>query len=173
MQVKRLYDDGLVDDNKKKLGLTQWKILLQVKKDMSQEKPITLRQQHNKKRRRRDTNSHQFMNYIDFYMKKKQLHREICEAIRDLMTAYDVKEVDLLGSNADHAFFSIEPDGSDSLQEIEVNRVYLDKDNEVLVDSPDLYLADKDFYLQHNHNVVPCSIDTIYESVYQVLEQGK
>ena len=69
------------------------------------------------------------MNYIDFYMKKKQLHREICEAIRDLMTAYDVKEVDLLGSNADHAFFSIEPDGSDSLQEIEVNRVYLDKDN--------------------------------------------
>ena len=59
MQVKRLYDDGLVDDNKKKLGLTQWKILLQVKKDMSQEKPITLRQQHNKKRRRRDTNSQQ------------------------------------------------------------------------------------------------------------------
>ena len=26
MQVKRLYDDGLVDDIKKKLGLTQWKI---------------------------------------------------------------------------------------------------------------------------------------------------
>ncbi len=56
---KRLYDDGLVYDNKKKLGLTQWKIFLQVKKDMSQEKPITLRQQHNKKRRRRDTNSQQ------------------------------------------------------------------------------------------------------------------
>ena len=113
------------------------------------------------------------MNHIDFYMRKKRLHNEICDGIRDLITGHDVREVDLLGSNADHAFFSVEPEGGDSLQEIEVSRVYLDDDNEVLVDSQDLYLADKMFYLQHNHYIVLCSIDSIYESVYQVLEQGK
>lgn len=86
------------------------------------------------------------MRHIDFYTRKKRLHNEICEAIRELMNAHKVKEV---------------------------NRVYLDEEYEVLVDSPELCLADKEFYLQHNRDIVLCTIDGIYESVYQVLEQGK
>ena len=92
MQVKRLYDDGLVDDNKKKLGLAQWKILLQVKKDMSQEKPITLRQQHNKKRRRRDTNSHKTMDKkeIENLVQETNCNEDIYEAMAVSGMLYDL-----------------------------------------------------------------------------------
>ena len=113
------------------------------------------------------------MKYIDFFKKKVQLHQEMCEAITELMTEHGVKEVDLLGSNASHTYFCVLPDDADSPDELEANRVYLDDDNHLFVDTPDIELSDNIFYLRDNKEIVLCSIDSIYYSVYEVLEQGK
>ena len=110
--------------------------------------------------------------YIDFYKKRKQLHNEMCKAIAALMKEHGVKEIDLSSTNADNAFFSHEKYGADSLEELKVNKVVLDEDGDVYVTTDETLYEEQEFYLTQNINIVLCSIETIYESVYQVLEQG-
>ena len=124
------------------------------------------------------------MEHKEYYQSIKNLHNEIVAEIVKLMAEHHVAEVDLLDSNADHAYVTGYPSDGAGAMTLEVNKVYLkddtieldvilDVDTEELAESnPNgdisdafrVYRAD-DFY-----HIIPCAgIEQVYESVYQVL----
>lgn len=123
----------------------------------------------------------------DFYGDIQHLHKMIVAEIVALMVEHDVDEVDLLGSNADHAFVcGYSGDGAD-VMEMEVSRVYLEDGTitlDVILDIDTDELAEQnedgdigDAYQCWKANdfvhFKPCAgIEMVYESVYQVLEQN-
>lgn len=123
----------------------------------------------------------------DFYGDIKQLHKEIVDEILLLMVEHKVDEVDLLGSSADHAYVCGYPGDGADVQEMEVSRVYLDGFVmlDVILDVDTGELAEQnengdigDAYqcwrASDFTHFKPCAgIETVYESVYQVLEQNK
>jgi len=121
------------------------------------------------------------MEHINFNQRLKMLNGEIIKAIIDLMKAHDVTEVDLLGSNAPHAFVSGYYGGYDTT-EMEVSKVYLSGDKlelDVILDSDDDEQEDiSDLYqvfdAADTAHIIPCSgISDVYETIYEILEYGK
>lgn len=120
----------------------------------------------------------------DFYGDIKHLHKVIVAEIVALMVEHNVKEVDLLGSSADHAYVVGYPgDGSD-VMEMEVNKVYwkdsqlwldviLDIDTEELTaqnENGDIGDAYQCWRANDFEYFKPCcGIEMVYESVWQVL----
>lgn len=125
----------------------------------------------------------------DFYGDIKNLHKEIVAEIVKLMVEHDVKEVDLLGSSADHAYVIGAPFDRDvDYMEAEVSKVYYEDGQLVLdvcwdIDTFELAEQNEngdigDVYTDVKANdftcIKPCAgIDSVYESVWQVLEQNK
>ena len=132
------------------------------------------------------------MEHKNFYPEIKDLHKQIVAEIVALMVEYNVDEVDLLGSSADHAFIIGVPDfdWDCDYMEAEVSKVYYE-DNQIKLDV--IWDIDTDDYLERNPNenddigdiysvveandfqkVVPCAgIDGVYEAVWQVLKENK
>ena len=123
------------------------------------------------------------MEHKDYYKQRVELHKECVNNIINMMVDKGVDEVDLLGSNADHAFVMGSPD-----MEMEVSRVYykdgqleldviLDIDTDKLAESNedgDISAAYQVIKANDFSKVMACAgIDSVYESVYQVLYQGK
>lgn len=125
----------------------------------------------------------------DFYGDIKHLHKVIVAEIVALMVEHEVyDEIDLLGSNADHAYVCGYPgDGSD-VMEMEVSKVYLQEGTiwlDVILDIDTEELAEQnedgdigDAYqcwkaVDFDHFKPCCGIEMVYESVWQVLNENK
>ncbi len=128
------------------------------------------------------------MEYRDFYKDIKALHKQIVQAIKDLMTEHGAESVDLLGSDADHAYVSGYPGDGADVMSMEVSAVYL-KDGKLMLDV--ILDVDTEELAETNENgdigdaypcysaddfthIIACAgIELVYESVYQVLNQNK
>ena len=124
----------------------------------------------------------------NFYGDIKHFHKVIVAEIMALMVEHDVKEVNLLGSNADHAYvYGFAGDGSDIMC-MEVNKVYLEDGTLMLdvildVDTEELAASNEngdigDAYQcwkadDFEHFVACAGIEVVYGSVWQILELGK
>lgn len=124
----------------------------------------------------------------DFYTEIKALHEKIVMDIKRLMIAHETAVIDLLGSNADHAYICGYPGDGADVQEMEVSKVYL-KDGTIWldvildVDTDELATQNEhgdigDAYqcwkaVDFDHFKPCCGIELVYECVWQVLEQGK
>lgn len=126
----------------------------------------------------------------DFYSDIRELHKEIVAEIVALMVEHEVTEVDLLGSSADHAYVIGVPDSDWDMDymEAEVSKVYYEDGQLVLdvcwdIDTEELAAQNEDgdigdAYADVKANdftrIKPCAgIETVYESVWQVLEQNR
>ena len=127
------------------------------------------------------------MKHKDFYSDIKHLHKEVVAEIVALMVEHDVTEVDLAGSAADHAFIVGTPDfdwDCDYMEaevltvNIKDGQLYLDinwdiDSEEIADENGDIGAAYSDVMANDFEKIIPCAgIDSVYESVYQVLEMG-
>lgn len=126
----------------------------------------------------------------DFYGDITHLHKVIVAEIVHLMVEHDVMEVDLLGSSADHAYVIGVPDFDWDVDymEAEVSKVYYE-DGQLVLDvcwdiatdeqaerneNGDIGDAYTDVKANDFTRIKPCAgIETVYDSVWQVLEQNK
>lgn len=126
------------------------------------------------------------MEHKGFYEDIKELHKNIVAEMVALMVEHGVKEVDLLGSDCDHAYVVGYPGDGADVMEMEVSKVYyrdcqlmldviLDIDTEELAaqnedgDIGDAYQCWRANDFEH---FKPCGgIEMVYESVWQVLER--
>ena len=128
------------------------------------------------------------MKHKEFYNEIKALHAKIVKEIISLMKRHGVDEVDLLGSNADHAYVCGYPNDDADVMAMEVSKVVLD-DGKLMLDvildidtdelaeqneDGDIGAAYQSFPATDHLCIIACAgIELVYESVYQVLEQGK
>lgn len=111
------------------------------------------------------------MKKIDFFYEKRDLHRKMYEAIMQLvkMTKNGIVEIDNSDDCLDRAYAYFEPDGYSSVHGFEVDAVkfdgFLAVHNEEFP-TRDMYTW---FYIGENSNVVWCSIDTIYDAVWNAI----
>ena len=101
---------------------------------------------------------------IDFYEKKKQLHEEMLEAIRQLFILGGISEIDLMpeGELQRHAYVILSPDGCDSVHEAQVMKVFYE-DDELSVE---VNTYDGRISLEYAGIVVTDTLETLYEAVY-------
>lgn len=111
------------------------------------------------------------MEKIDFFYEKRDLHRKMYDAIAQLvkMTKNRIVEIDNSDDCIDRAYAYFEPDGYSSVNGVMVDAVRYDWRLEV---------HDDGFYMENefswysvgeDSNVVWCSIDTIYDSVWNAI----
>jgi len=123
----------------------------------------------------------------DFYGDIKHLHKVIVAEIVALMVEHDVTEVDLLGSDCDHAYVTGYPGDGADVQEMEVSKVYLiggtiwldvilDMDTDELAaqnEDGDIGAAYQCWKaVDFGHFKPCCGIELVYDNVFQVLEHG-
>ena len=128
------------------------------------------------------------MEMKDFYGEITHLHKVIVSEIVALMVEHGVYEVDLLGSDCDHAYVTGYPGDGADVMEMEVSKVYYEDAQLMLdvildVDTEELAGQNEDGDIgeayqcwranDFDHFKPCCGIELVYESVYQVLEYGK
>lgn len=128
------------------------------------------------------------MEHKDFYADIKNLHKDIVAETVALMVEHGVKEVDLLGSDCDHAYVVGYPGDGADVMEVEVNKVYIEEGTimlDVILDIDTDELAGQnengdigDAYQCWRANdfehFKPCGgIEMVYESVWQVLNKNE
>lgn len=108
------------------------------------------------------------MNKIDFFYEKRDLHRKMYNAIAQLvrMTKNGIVEIDNSDDCLDRAYAYFEPDGYSSVHGFEVDAVRYD--GWLAVHNEEFSSRDKYtwFYIGENSDAVWCSIDTIYDAVW-------
>lgn len=125
------------------------------------------------------------MKHKDFYADIKELHKNIVAETVALMVEHGVTEIDLLGSDCDHAYVMGYPGDGADVMEMEVSKVYyrdcqlwldviLDIDTEELAEqneNGDIGDAYQCWRANDFEHFKPCGgIELVYESVWQVLE---
>lgn len=125
------------------------------------------------------------MEHKDFYADIKELHKDIVAETVALMVEHGTTEVDLLGSDCNHAYVTGYPGDGAGVMEMEVNKVYyrdcqlmldviLDIDTEELAEqneNGDIGDAYQCWRANDFEHFKPCGgIEMVYESVWQVLE---
>ena len=111
------------------------------------------------------------MKKIDFYREKRDLHKKMYNAIAQLvrMTKNGIVEIDNSDDCLDRAYAYFEPDGYSSVHGFEVDAVrydgWLAVHNEEF-STKDTYTW---FYIGEGSDVVWCSIDTIYDAVWNAI----
>lgn len=111
------------------------------------------------------------MKKIDFFYEKRDLHRKMYDAIAQLvrMTKNGIVEIDNSDDCLDRAYAYFEPDGYSSVYGFEVDAVKYDKclvvHNEEFL-TRDMYTW---FYIGEGSDVVWCTIDSIYDSVWNAI----
>jgi len=127
------------------------------------------------------------MKHKDFYAEIMNLHKNIVAETVALMVEHGVKEVELLGSDCDHAYIVGYPGDGADVMEMEVNKVYyrdcqlmldviLDIDTEELAEQSengDIGDAYQCWRANDFEHFKPCGgIEMVYESVWQVLNKS-
>lgn len=111
------------------------------------------------------------MKKIDFFYEKRDLHRKMYEAIKQLvlMTKEGVVDIDNSDGCIDRAYAYFEPDGYSSVYGFEVDAVKYD--GFLTVHNEDFPTRDTYtwFYIDGDSDVVWCSIDTIYDAVWNAI----
>lgn len=128
------------------------------------------------------------MEHKDFYEDIKDLHKNIVAETVALMVEHGVMEVDLLGSDCDHAYVVGYPGNGAGVMEMEVSKVYykdcqlwldviLDIDTEELAaqnENGDIGDAYQCWRANEFGLIKACGgIEMVYESVWQVLNKNK
>lgn len=109
-------------------------------------------------------------NKIDFYEKKKALHEEMVDAIKELLHINGLDELDL-SNGCDTGYVTIVDDCLYPPTEVEVKRVFLDEHSNLMADVEFDY--DNCINLEDLNNVMLCSFDTVYESVYELIHKNE
>lgn len=111
------------------------------------------------------------MKKIDFYPEKRDLHKKMYYAIAQLvkMTKNGIVEIDNSDDCIDRAYAYFEPDGYSSVYGFEVDAVKYD--GFLTVHNEDFPTRDTYtwFYIDGDSDVVWCSIDTIYDAVWNAI----
>lgn len=110
---------------------------------------------------------------IDFFRKKMNLHKEMLNAIEQLIKLSGRDTIDFRPleqkDEIDYAYVHFEPDGYQSAFGIHADAVRLDgclKVHEAGTDFNDQWT----WYIIGEHsNIIPCSIDTVYDATYFTL----
>lgn len=113
------------------------------------------------------------LEYIDFYEKKKSLHKEMLSEIKKMFVLADIKEIDFsnLGSqynwNSPDPFIVLSPDGYTSTYETIVKKlIYKNGVLEVVI--PDY---ENPIGLGISDSVCLCTIDSIYDAVHHYVSR--
>ena len=104
--------------------------------------------------------------HIDFYAKREALHKEMYNAIIDMMKEHGTTEIDLRDYKTDDAYL-INSTLSPAVEEI-VTRVRL---NDGLLEARTVDSEDYDCWLDLNDDVLLASFSTLYDVIYLILEK--
>ena len=111
------------------------------------------------------------MKKIDFFYEKRDLHKKMYHAIAQLvkMTKNGIVEIGNSDDCIDRAYAYFEPDGYSSVYGFEVDAVKYD--GFLTVHNEDFPTRDTYtwFYIDGDSDVVWCSIDTIYDAVWNAI----
>lgn len=109
------------------------------------------------------------MKKIDFFYEKRDLHRKMYEAIKQLvlMTKEGVVMIDNSDENCFTAYAYFEPDGYSSVNGVEIDAVRYDGRLEVHDSTMSMDCSDYFWYaIDEGSNAVWCAIDSVYDSVW-------
>ena len=111
------------------------------------------------------------MKKIDFFYEKRDLHRKMYDAIAQLvkMTKNRIVEIDNSDDCLDRAYAYFEPDGYSSVNGVMVDAVRYDGHLEVHDDGFGMECEFSWYAVGEGSNVVWCSIDTIYDAVWNAI----
>ena len=111
------------------------------------------------------------MKKIDFFYEKRDLHRKMFNAIKELvrMTKNGIVEIDNSDDCLDRAYAYFEPDGYSSVNGVMVDAVRYDWRLEVHDDGFGMENEVSWYGVGEGSNVVWCSIDTIYDAVWNAI----
>ena len=111
------------------------------------------------------------MKKIDFFYEKRDLHRKMFNAIKELvrMTKNGIVEIDNSDDCLDRAYAYFEPDGYSSVNGVMVDAVRYDWRLEVHDDVFGMENELSWYSVGEGSNVVWCSIDTIYDAVWNAI----
>ena len=111
------------------------------------------------------------MKKIDFFYEKRDLHRKMFNAIAQLvrMTKNGLVEIDNSDDCLDRAYAYFEPDGYSSVNGVMVDAVRYDGCLEVHDDGFDIESQFSWFAIGEGSDVVWCTIDSIYDSVWNAI----
>ena len=111
------------------------------------------------------------MKKIDFFYEKRDLHRKMFNAIKELvrMTKNGIVEIDNSDDCLDRAYAYFEPDGYSSVNGVMVDAVRYDWRLEVHDDGFCMENEFSWYSVGEGSNVVWCSIDTIYDAVWNAI----
>lgn len=112
------------------------------------------------------------MKKIDFFHEKRDLHRKMYEAIKQLvlMTKEGIVDIDNSDECLDRAYAYFEPDGYNSVNGVEIDAVRYDgrlgvHDSTVGMDCSDYFW----YAIGEGSDVVWCTIDSIYDAVWNAV----
>lgn len=106
------------------------------------------------------------MKMIDFYKKKKSLHCKMVKAITEVMEEAGVSSIDI-STGCDKAYIISEM--FDRPEEIVIDKVFFGEGNILLATSSNEGYENREINLTWLGGVMLCEIDSVYESVIQVL----
>ena len=111
------------------------------------------------------------MEKIDFFYEKRDLHRKMFNAIKELvrMTKNGLVEIDNSDDCLDRAYAYFEPDGYSSVNGVMVDAVRYDWRLEVHDDGFSMENEFSWYGVGEGSDVVWCSIDTIYDAVWNAI----
>ena len=111
------------------------------------------------------------MKKIDFFYEKRDLHRKMFNAIKELvrMTKNGIVEIDNSDDCLDRAYAYFEPDGYSSVNGVMVDAVRYDWRLEVHDDGFSMENEFSWYGVGEGSDVVWCSIDTIYDAVWNAI----
>ena len=111
------------------------------------------------------------MEKIDFFYEKRGLHRKMYDAIAQLvkMTKNGIVEIDNSDDCMDRAYAYFEPDGYSSVNGVMVDAVRYDWRLEVHDDGFSMENEFSWYGVGEGSDVVWCSIDTIYDAVWNAI----
>ena len=111
------------------------------------------------------------MKKIDFFYEKRDLHSKMFNAIKELvrMTKNGIVEIDNSDDCLDRAYAYFEPDGYSSVNGVMVDAVRYDWRLEVHDDGFSMENEFSWYGVGEGSDVVWCSIDTIYDAVWNAI----
>lgn len=112
------------------------------------------------------------MDKIDFFYEKRDLHRKMYDAIKQLvkMTKEGIVKIDNSDEDCFTAYAYFEPDGYSSVNGIEVDAVRHNGQLEVHDSTMDMDCDDYYWYaIDEYSNAIWCTIDSIYDAVWDAV----
>ena len=109
------------------------------------------------------------MKYIDFTKKRMELHKEIENAIKNLMKEKQVEEIDLTTDEDIHDTGWLVRGFCDAstVEEVQVEAIKLEG-NTLFYKGKNIWETDSDWFpFDVSDNVIAGTIDTVYDAVYQ------